>query len=123
VSGSTAASGLNFKCIANAASGLSSNAASGLGSALMRNATSAGHSADKTQRSGRAGTRTHSWVNSFWLDVFLSIPRQCHLCGLVDFARSAYFYQFLHPSTKALAHQCAAMQRFNVPYDFGKPLP
>jgi hypothetical protein len=34
------------------------------------------HTADQTQRSGRPGTPMHSWVNSFWLDVFLSIPRQ-----------------------------------------------
>ena len=34
------------------------------------------HTADQTQRSGGPGTPMHSWVNSFWLDVFLSIPRQ-----------------------------------------------
>jgi hypothetical protein len=34
------------------------------------------HTADRTQTSGNAPTPMHSWVNSFWLDVFLSIPRQ-----------------------------------------------
>ena len=52
-------------------------------------------------------------INSSTTDP-VAVGRFCTIC---------IFLQFLHPSTKSLAHQCAAMQRFNVPYDFGKPLP
>jgi hypothetical protein len=82
----------------------------------------------RTRRKGAGGQvpqciRGSTVFFSIWLDLFsinssttdpVAVGRFCTICT---------FLEFRHPSTKSLAHHCAAMQRFNVPYDFGKPLP
>ena len=59
------------------------------------------HSAEKTQKSGRAATPVHSWANIYIvanhtaeMACFYQFLDNRSCSSLVDFARSAYFYNF-----------------------------